>query len=181
MEKLLIVVDMQNDFITGALANTEGQKIVSKLADYIKNFKGQVAITHDTHYEGYLNTQEGKNLPVEHCIIDTEGWELVPEIQAAIDACPCHDIVDFKKITFGSTYLGDFVARNSNSFEEIILCGVCTDICVISNALLIKAFAPEIKVTVLSDLCAGVTPEAHETALKAMQSCQINVTTSDAV
>lgn len=176
MAKLLVIVDMQNDFITGSLANTEGQKIVNKVADYIKNFEGDIVATQDTHTSEYLRTQEGKNLPVEHCILGSEGWELVPEIEQAIKDHFTNSLYATTKLhkpTFGSTDLGELV--KDKMYTDIEICGVCTDICVISNALLIKAFVPEARITVLKDLCAGVTPEAHETALKAMQSCQINV------
>lgn len=175
MKKLLVVVDMQNDFITGTLANTEGQKIVSAMADYIRNFDGDIIATQDTHQDNYLETQEGKNLPVVHCIQGTDGWKIVPEIGKALEETKA-PVRLFAKPTFGKCLcLGKHIAHNVNEYEEILICGVCTDICVISNALLIKAFAPEVKITVLKDLCAGVTPVDHETALKAMQSCQINI------
>lgn len=152
MKKALIVVDMQNDFITGALANTEGQKIVPAIAELVKNFDGDIIVTRDTHYEDYMNTQEGKRLPVPHCIENTEGWNIVPEIQAA---------------------LGKIVARKL--YDAVELCGVCTDICVISNAMVIKACAIETNVAVYKDLCAGVTPDTHKTALDAMAGCQIDI------
>lgn len=174
MRKLLIVVDMQNDFITGALANKECQNIVSKVADYIRTFTGYIIATQDTHTKHYMDTQEGRRLPVVHCIEGTPGWQIVPEIQAALDETDIH-LQTFTKNTFGSTHLGDYIARNVDHYEEIFMCGVCTDICVISNALLLKAYVPEIKITVLKDLCAGVTPESHENALKAMKACQINI------
>jgi nicotinamidase-related amidase len=174
MRKLLIIIDMQNDFITGTLANKEGQKIVSKIADYIRTFTGYIMTTQDTHTEDYMDTQEGKNLPVPHCIEGTSGWQIVPEIQAALDEVAMYPQT-FVKNTFGSTHLGDYIARNADHYEEILMCGVCTDICVISNALLLKAYVPEIKITVLKDLCAGVTPESHENALKAMKACQITI------
>ena len=173
--KLLVVVDMQNDFITGTLANKEGQAIVGKMAEYIRNFKGDVIATQDTHGGNYLDTQEGKNLPVVHCIAGTEGWQIVPEIDKALKEVPMNGGASSRisKYTFGSTQLGQTIVERG--YEEVELCGVCTDICVISNAMLIKAFDREIKITVLKDLCAGVTPESHETALKAMAACQIAV------
>ncbi len=176
MTKLLVIVDMQNDFITGSLANTEGQKIVDKIVDYAGNFEGNIVATQDTHTEEYLKTQEGQHLPVEHCISGTEGWEIVPKIEKMLQdrsANSLYSVTRLNKPTFGSTGLGELV--KDGGYTEVELCGVCTDICVISNALLIKAFVPEVKITVLKELCAGVTPESHETALKAMQSCQINI------
>ena len=171
MKRLLVIVDMQNDFITGALANTEGQKIVTRIADYARNFDGDIVATRDTHQNDYMNTQEGKKLPVPHCIEGTNGWNIVPEIQTVLDTRK--DVEYVNKPTFGSTRLGAIV--DIQNYDEIELCGVCTDICVISNAMLIKAFNLKAEVTVLKDLCAGVTPESHETALKAMTACQITV------
>ena len=174
MKKVLIVVDMQNDFITGALANPEGQKIVTKIADYIKNFDGDIIATQDTHTESYLNTLEGKNLPVPHCIINTDGWKLVPEIAEALKLREKDTSVKYReKFSFGCPGVADIVARGL--YDEVILCGVCTDICVISNALLIKAFSINTPVKVIADLCAGVTPESHNNALKAMQACQVEI------
>lgn len=170
--KVLVVVDMQNDFITGALANIEGQKIIPAMVDYIKNFDGDIIATLDTHYDNYLETMEGKKLPVPHCIKETEGWRLVPDIA---DAIKNKAVMMFKKETFGSTDLADYIADFYDADVEIEICGVCTDICVISNALVIKATIPNRKITVLKDLCAGVTPESHETALKAMAACHIDI------
>lgn len=182
MRKALIIIDMQNDFITGALVNKEGQKIVPKIADFAEKFDGDIIATMDTHGNDYLDTQEGRKLPVPHCIENTEGWKIVPSIQKVLDKK--HElsyalntkpyIVDkIKKDTFGSHLLAVDVSRRR--YDEVLLCGVCTDICVINNAMMIKALAPETKITVLKDLCAGVTPESHETALKAMAACQIEV------
>lgn len=171
MRKLLVVVDMQNDFITGALANIEGQKIVDKIADYIKIFNGDVVATRDTHKDNYLETQEGKKLPVPHCIYRTDGWQIVPEIEKAI--LERTHYIHINKPSFGSVELAEFV--RDECYSDVELVGVCTDICVISNAMIIKAFAPEANIMVLKNLCAGVTPESHETALKAMQACQINI------
>ena len=174
MNKALIVVDMQNDFITGALANTEGQKIVGKIADLVRTFDGDIIATRDTHTEEYMNTQEGRRLPVPHCIKGTEGWKIVPEIQKALDERAADGIVSYiDKYTFGSTELGSLIAQKN--YTDVTLVGVCTDICVISNALVIKANALETNVTVLKDLCAGVTPESHNTALNAMAGCQVDV------
>ena len=174
MNKALIVIDMQNDFITGALANTEGQKIVGKIADLVRTFDGEIIATRDTHTEEYMHTQEGRRLPVPHCIKGTEGWEIVPEIQKALDERATDGIVSYiDKYTFGSTELGSLIAQKN--YTDVTLVGVCTDICVISNAMVIKANALETNVTVLKDLCAGVTPESHNTALNAMAGCQVDV------
>lgn len=169
--KVLVVIDMQNDFIDGALGTPEACAIVPAVVDRIRNFDGLVLATRDTHGADYLNTQEGRNLPVEHCIKGTEGWELNPEISALIKEAP------IDKPTFGSCELGmrlKELAQHEN-IENITLIGVCTDICVISNAMIIKAFLPEVQVTVVKDCCAGVTPESHLRALEAMRSCQIEI------
>lgn len=167
MKKLLVVVDMQKDFIDGALGTPEAMKIVDKVGALIKNYDGDVVFTRDTHTAEYLGTQEGKNLPVVHCVKGTPGWEISP----ALDT-------DGKKIfdkpTFGSTELGEFVRRGG--YDKVELCGLCTDICVISNAMVIKAFAPEAEVNVIADCSAGVTPAQHDAALDALAPCQIKVT-----
>ena len=169
--KVLVVIDMQNDFIDGALGTPEACAIVPAVVDKIRNFDGLVLATRDTHGADYLNTQEGRNLPVEHCIKGTKGWELNPEISALIKEAP------IDKPTFGSCELGmrlKELAQHEN-IENITLIGVCTDICVISNAMIIKAFLPEVPVTVVKECCAGVTPESHLRALEAMRSCQIEI------
>lgn len=170
--KVLIVVDMQNDFTTGILGNPETSAVVGKVADYIKKFRaenpdGKIIATLDTHYENYMETQEGKNLPVPHCIRGTHGWKIVPEIEKVIGDC-----IRLEKITFGAVDLPLAVGRDEN-IQEIQLIGVCTDICVISNAMIIKSAFPEVPVKVISYCCAGVTPESHRTAIEAMKSCQI--------
>ncbi len=171
MKNILIVVDMQNDFIDGALGTKEAVAIVPKVEEKIRNFDGEVFFTRDTHETYYLETQEGKNLPVKHCIRDTEGWQIRKEL----DVLRKTDPVD--KETFGSTDL----ARELTMIDEdegigsITLVGLCTDICVISNALLIKASLPEVPICVDATCCAGVTPESHENALKAMEACQIRI------
>lgn len=171
MKNILIVVDMQNDFIDGALGTKEAVAIVPKVEEKIRNFDGEVFFTRDTHETYYLETQEGKNLPVKHCIRDTEGWQIRKEL----DVLRKTDPVD--KETFGSTDLaGELVAINENEeIGSITLVGLCTDICVISNAMLLKAFFPEVPVIVDASCCAGVTPESHENALEAMKMCQIQV------
>ena len=169
--KVLVVIDMQNDFIDGALGTPEACAIVPAVVDKIRNFDGLVLATRDTHGADYLSTQEGRNLPVEHCIKGTKGWELNPEISALIKEAP------IDKPTFGSCELGMRIKElaEHENIENITLIGVCTDICVISNAMIIKAFLPEVPVTVVKECCAGVTPESHLRALEAMRSCQIEI------
>ena len=171
MKKLLVVVDMQNDFIDGALGTKEAQAIVpnviKKIERHIAN-GGEVVYTRDTHCaDSYMDSQEGKNLPVPHCIKHTPGWEIRSDVWV-----PGNVVID--KITFGykgwSIYLG-----SGSEYESVELIGLCTDICVISNAMLIKAFCPELPVAVDASCCAGVTPESHKAALTTMKMCQINV------
>ena len=167
----LIVVDMQNDFIDGALGTKEAVAILPAVKEKIKNFDGRILFTRDTHEPDYMNTQEGKNLPVEHCIKYSHGWQIHPELEALRK----EEAID--KPTFGSVALGQLL-KAYDTYEEkidsITLIGLCTDICVISNAMLIKAFLPETPVFVDAACCAGVTPESHERALDAMAVCQIN-------
>ena len=171
MKHILIVVDMQNDFIDGALGTKEAVAIVPKVEDKIRNFGGEVFFTRDTHETWYLETQEGKNLPVPHCIRGTEGWQIRKELDALRKTEP------IDKETFGSTDLAaDLLALHEDEeIGSITLVGLCTDICVISNALLLKATLPEVPIYVDAACCAGVTPESHENALKAMDACQIKV------
>lgn len=172
MRRLLIVIDMQNDFIDGSLGTPEAEAIVPAVADKIRSYpSADVFATRDTHPENYLETQEGKNLPVPHCIAGTKGWEIAPSLAPLIP----EDHV-FDKPTFGSTDLAAFLAaENRKAPLELELVGLCTDICVVSNALLLKAVMPEVPITVDSACCAGVTPEKHAAALATMQSCQIQV------
>ena len=171
MKHILLVVDMQNDFIDGALGTKEAVAIVPKVEDKIRNFDGEVFFTRDTYETWYLETQEGKNLPVPHCIRGTEGWQIRKELDALRKTEP------IDKETFGSTDLAaDLLALHEDEeISSITLVGLCTDICVISNALLIKATLPEVPIYVDAACCAGVTPESHENALKAMEACQIKV------
>ena len=162
--KYLIVVDMQNDFITGALGSILAESIVPNVVEKVKNFDGKVIFTRDTHFADYMNTQEGKNLPVEHCIKDTDGWQICDELKPFIN-----EVVD--KNTFGSIDLPQMVT----DADEIELCGLCTDICVISNAMILKAAFPEVKIKIDSKCCAGVSVESHNTALNAMKAVQIEV------
>ncbi len=170
--KILIVVDMQNDFIDQALGTKEAVGIVEHVAKKIKGFDGKVIYTQDTHPENYLETQEGKNLPVKHCVKGSEGWQISAILPVKED-----DTV-IEKPTFGSVELGVYLKKLAEDveIEEIEVIGLCTDICVISNALLIKAFLPEVKISVDASCCAGVTPESHKNALEAMKMCQISIT-----
>lgn len=174
MSKILIVVDMQNDFIDGALGTKEAIGILPNVIERIQNFKGNIIYTRDTHKGNYLSTQEGKCLPVEHCIEGTSGWELHRDIQQITGDTQS---IIYNKNTFGSKELVQELMEidKKDPIEEIELIGLCTDICVISNALLIKAFLPEIKISVDARCCAGVTPESHQNALNAMKMCQINI------
>lgn len=169
--KLLLVIDMQNDFIDGALGTKEAVAIVPNVAEKIKNFDGKVIYTRDTHFEKYMSTQEGRKLPVPHCIKGTEGWEISKALPVAEDAM----IID--KLTFGSSELGPVLVdlNSKEAIESITLIGLCTDICVISNAMICKAFLPEVEIIVDSACCAGVSPQTHNNALEAMKVCQITV------
>ena len=178
--KILVVVDMQKDFVDGALGTKEAIAIVPKVVEKINTFTGNFAVTHDTHKSDYLNTQEGRNLPVVHCIDQTDGWKLTPPVFEALNKRVLETGADaevFFKPTFGSVELADWLAQmnKKEGIDEVVLIGLCTDICVISNAMLIKAFMPEVKITVDASCCAGVTPESHANALAAMKMCQINI------
>ena len=168
--KILAVIDMQNDFIDGSLGTKEAENIVPAVAEKIKSFKNsenEIVFTRDTHHENYLSTMEGKNLPVVHCVKNTKGWEISDKLDTS-------DCTIIEKPTFGSYDLAEFIAGNPQ-IDEVVLVGLCTDICVISNAMLIKAKLPEIKITVDSSCCAGVTPQSHENALSAMKMCHIDI------
>lgn len=168
--KVLVVVDMQNDFIDGALGTKEAVEIVSKVKEKIKSFTGEIIFTRDTHFENYRATQEGQKLPVPHCIKESEGWQ----IEETIDTLRTSEMKVFDKPTFGSVELAEYLKENKD-LESVTLIGLCTDICVISNAMVIKAFLPEVKVMVEEKCCAGVTPESHNNALEAMKMCQIEI------
>ena len=172
MRKILVVVDMQNDFIDGALGTKEAQQIVEPVIHKIKEYNtANIYATRDTHSTDYLTTQEGKNLPVEHCIKGTQGWEIRAEIAELLEGAV---IVD--KPFFGSLELAEVLYEENKKEElEIELVGLCTDICVVSNAILLKAKMPEIKISVDASCCAGVTPESHKAALETMKMCQINI------
>ena len=168
MQDILIVVDMQNDFIDGALGTAEAVAIVPKVAEKVKGFKGTVIFTRDTHGENYMQTQEGRNLPVPHCIKGSHGWEVCPALE------PLRTGLTIDKPTFGSAELGRLILEldAKEPVGSITLVGLCTDICVISNAMIAKAFLPEVPVTVDAACCAGVTPESHRNAQNAMQMGQ---------
>ena len=167
--KYLVVVDMQKDFIDGALGTKEAQEILPLAEVYIKNFDGEIIFTRDTHTENYMETKEGKKLPVEHCIKGSDGWQIAKEL-----APLCVGKKIFDKPTFGSVELAEYLKEQGNAIEVTLL-GLCTDICVISNAMLIKAYLPETDVSVVEACCAGVTPESHKNALDAMRMCQIGI------
>ena len=171
MRDLLVVVDMQNDFIDGALGTKEAVAIVDHVVEKVKNFEGTVLFTRDTHFENYMETQEGRNLPVPHCIKGTEGWMIRKELEAlrttqAID-----------KVTFGSMEFGPMLQKmnEEDPINTITFVGLCTDICVISNVMIAKAFLPEVPIIVDAKGCAGVSVETHNNALAAMEVCQIKV------
>ena len=166
MKKTLIVVDMQNDFIDGSLGTKEAQAIVPNVKKKIEEYKArgdEIIFTRDTHFDDYLETNEGKHLPVKHCIKHTHGWQISDEL----GNCVGYKVID--KVTFG------FDKWYAFDFEAIELVGLCTDICVVSNALILKALFPEIEISVDASCCAGVTPESHKAALTTMKMCQINV------
>ncbi len=171
--KLLVVVDMQKDFVTGMLGSDRAREILPAVAQKVKEFDGEVIFTQDTHGEDYFCTQEGKNLPVKHCIEGTSGWELEEPLG---ELCKNRKARCFQKGTFGSVELAAELKAREDSILSVELIGVCTDICVVSNALLIKAYMPEMPVSVDASCCAGVTPQKHEAALETMRSCQIGVT-----
>lgn len=163
--KTLIVVDMQNDFISGSLGSEEAKGIVDNVVSKVKNHSGRIIFTRDTHEKDYLTTQEGENLPVVHCVKDTDGWQICDELKAFVK-----EVID--KPSFGSIKLPEIIDKDT---EEIELCGLCTDICVISNAMILKAYFPETKISVDASCCAGVTLESHQRALDSMKTVQIEI------
>lgn len=172
MRRILVVVDMQKDFFDGSLGSKEAVAIVPAVVDKIKSYDiSDVFVTRDTHQPDYMETQEGKNLPVVHCIEGTDGWQLDENVAKVVEGATF-----INKPTFGSTVLVDTIKRiYEKEAIEIELIGLCTDICVVSNALLLKAAMPEVPIAVDPTCCAGVTPEKHEAALKTMESCQIYI------
>lgn len=168
--KVLCVIDMQNDFIDGALGTKQAEAIVDKVKQKIDLYRqngDMVIFTRDTHYSNYNQTQEGRNLPVPHCIKGTDGWQISDKLELEQSA-----VID--KPTFGSFELSELIAKTDN-VEKVELVGLCTDICVISNAMIIKAKMPEMPICVDSSCCAGVTVESHNNALSAMKMCQIEI------
>lgn len=173
MKKILIVVDMQKDFVNGALGTPEAEAIVPFVVKKIKEHTGDIIVTYDTHSEEYMNTEEGRHLPVPHCIKGTDGWELDNAVALALGDIP-H--ITIEKTTFGSVDLPIYIRENYNPDEiEIELIGLCTDICVVSNALILKANFTETPISVDAGCCAGVTVASHSSALTTMKMCQINV------
>ena len=172
MQDVLIVVDMQNDFISGALGTPEAVAIVPAVIEKLRGFKGQVIFTRDTHYEDYMDTQEGHNLPVPHCIRGSEGWQICQELQPFAE-----NAVVLDKVTFGSMELGPVLQdmHEEDAISSITFVGLCTDICVISNVMIAKAFLPEVPIIVDAACCAGVTPASHNTALASMRTCQVQI------
>ena len=173
----LIVVDMQNDFITGSLGSIVAETIVSRVVEKAKQPWDQIIFTKDTHYDNYLDTFEGKNLPVKHCIYGTDGWEICDALKEIADRS-----IVIQKYTFGYLNWDDILNRSTKFLsilrenEDIIeICGLCTDICVVNNALILRAIYPGMRIVVDPLCCAGTTPEKHEAALEVMRSCQIEM------
>ena len=173
MKKFLVVVDMQKDFVDGALGSREAVAIVPAVFKKIESFDGEIFVTYDTHFENYMQTSEGKHLPVPHCIKDTDGWQLNNDVENALSG---KKFTKVEKNTFGSVDLPKLIEQAADGEDFAVeLIGLCTDICVVSNALLIKATFPEAPIAVDAGCCAGVTPQAHEAALATMASCQITI------
>lgn len=177
--KLLVVVDVQNDFVSGALGTSEAQAIIPNIVRKIQDWDGAIISTFDTHDDNYLNTNEGKHLPIPHCIRGTSGWEQNADVADAVKAkqevsqFPETSVWTVEKDTFASTTLPTVVCDGRYGYIELI--GLCTDICVVSNALLLKAKYPELTIAVDPTCCAGTTPENHKAALTTMKMCQIEI------
>ena len=173
--KALIIVDMQNDFITGPLGTPRAKIVEQKIANWLPqtNFD-RVILTQDTHFEDYLSTAEGQKLPIEHCICETEGHRISSTILSAISnmAIPYGICTKF---TFGSMMWRNRFGEQLDKYDSITMCGVCTDICIITNALILKTFYPETPIYIIEELCAGTTPQLHQEALDIMRVCQINI------
>lgn len=173
MKHFLVVVDIQNDFVDGALGTAEAVGIIAPAVRKIKSFEGETFVTFDTHFENYLDTAEGKKLPVPHCVKGTSGWELNPEISAALEG---KSFTTVEKLTFGSTALPVMIEESAGDEDfDITLIGLCTDICVVSNAVILKASFPEKQIYVDPSCCAGVSVATHNAALETMKMCQINI------
>ncbi len=175
MKDILIVIDMQRDFTTGALANPDAVAVIEGIREKIASFSGRVIFTRDTHGENYLSTAEGKNLPVPHCILGTEGHEIEPSLLWAAEENPNATVEIMDKPNFGAgTRLYEKIAEGEEP-KKIFFCGTCTDICVVSNALILKSLLPEIPMAVYGNLCAGLSKEKHAAALSVMESCQLEI------
>ena len=177
MKKLLIIIDMQNDFIDGSLANKDAQPIVEPITKLVGSWDGDIIFTRDTHLDNYLDTLEGKYLPIPHCILRTSGWDINPIISDAANSNEkCH-IKYINKVSFGFFGWNDYLIypNKEHIYDEIYICGTCTDICVVSNALILKSILTETPIKVYGNLCAGTTKEKHEAALEVMRSCQCEV------
>ena len=173
MKHFLVVVDIQNDFVNGALGSKEAEAIIAPACEKIKNFDGEIIVTFDTHFEDYLTTAEGKKLPVEHCIKGTNGWQLNPDVLKSLEGKKYEKV---EKLTFGSTSLPSLIkVLADNDDFDITLIGLCTDICVVSNALILKANFYDKNIMVDAACCAGVTVDSHNAALTTMQMCQIEI------
>lgn len=175
MNKLLVVVDMQNDFIDGTLGTNEAASIVPMVEKKIVQWDGDIVCTLDTHSEDYLTTKEGQKLPVVHCVKDSDGWQINDRVCVAVKTSR-KDVKVFTKETFGSIELAEYIKRQGYDYIEFI--GLCTDICVISNVLITKAMIPEATIVVDAACCAGVTIDSHKNALSAMNACQIDIVNS---
>lgn len=173
MKKFLVVVDMQKDFVDGALGTAEAVDIIPNVVKKINEFDDEIFVTYDTHFDNYMETSEGNKLPVPHCIKGTDGWKLNEAVAEALSA---KKYTEVEKLTFGSVKLPELISDAADEDEfSIELIGLCTDICVVSNALILKANFPEMDIYVDASCCAGVTPESHNAALTTMKMCQINV------
>lgn len=173
MKNVLVIIDMQNDFINGSLGNPDGEKVKKNIISEIESGKYDfIALTRDTHFDNYLDTLEGKNLPVKHCIYATEGWQINKEIYDAVERSGIQHKV-FEKKSFGSFSLPHELDIFEYELESVTLTGLCTDICVVSNALILRGDLPNVPMFYIKDACAGTSIEAHEAAIKVMESCQI--------
>lgn len=173
MHNILIVVDVQNDFVDGSLGTKEAVSIIPNVCSKIKNFEGDIYVTKDTHFDNYLNTSEGKKLPIEHCVKERDGWQLNEYVERALSD---KEYTIIEKNSFGSLELPDIIRRKYSNLDfQIEIVGLCTDICVVSNALILKANFPENEIKVDASCCAGVTVESHNASLLTMKMCQIDV------
>ena len=173
MHNILIVVDVQNDFVDGSLGTKEAVSIIPNVCSKIKNFEGDIYVTKDTHFDNYLNTSEGKKLPIEHCVKERDGWQLNEYVERALSD---KEYTIIEKNSFGSLELPDIIRQKYSNLDfQIEIVGLCTDICVVSNALILKANFPENEIKVDASCCAGVTVKSHNASLLTMKMCQIDV------